>query len=155
VSIQPCGTCGRSLDADCFPAVSRFPLRHVEGDWLHSCLPARIAQIFPKDNEFGADDGLWCESEGELLVDNEDDEDEVSRTVMALHRGLSLYSHRVTSLFRIASMQPAGEGLLLQRSVDTLLSIFNLSESDLAYAASPICAPIPQSSGIAPTVHPT
>lgn len=46
-------------------AVSRFPLRHVEGNQLHACIAARIAQIFPKDNEFGADDGSWCESEGE------------------------------------------------------------------------------------------
>jgi hypothetical protein len=60
-------------------AVSRFPVKHIENGRLHSCISARVTYIFPRDNEFREEDGSWCESEGELL-DDEDDEDELPMT---------------------------------------------------------------------------
>ena len=56
-------------------AVSRFPIKHIENDRLHSCISARVAYIFPRDNEFREEDGSWCESEGEPLADEDDDSD--------------------------------------------------------------------------------
>jgi hypothetical protein len=36
-------------------------------------MPAKIAHIFPQDNQFGEDDGLWCDSGGEIISDSSDD----------------------------------------------------------------------------------
>jgi hypothetical protein len=37
-------------------------------------MPAKFADSFPLDNEFGEDDGLWCESGGEFIGDDSDDD---------------------------------------------------------------------------------
>ena len=58
----------------CNTAVSRYPLKHVENSCQHSCMAAKIAHIFPKDNEFGDDDGSWCESGGETTGDDSDND---------------------------------------------------------------------------------
>ena len=50
-------------------AVARFPVKHIENNHLHSCISARVTHIFPRDNEFQDEDGSWCESEGEILDD--------------------------------------------------------------------------------------
>jgi len=67
--------------------VSRFPLKHVEDGRLHSCISAKITHIFPQDGEFGEEDGSWCESEGEPLGD-EDDEDGLPMTPTPLLVGV-------------------------------------------------------------------
>jgi hypothetical protein len=48
-----------------FPAVSRFPLVHVENNHQHTCLWAKLTHLFPGDSEFGEEDNSGCESEGE------------------------------------------------------------------------------------------
>jgi hypothetical protein len=60
-------------------AVAHFPLKHIEDNRLHSCISARVAHIFPRDNEFRNEDGSWCESEGELL-DGENSDSDLPRT---------------------------------------------------------------------------
>lgn len=52
-----------------YQAVARSPLTHIENGLSHTCLGARFSHLFPQDNDFGTDDGSWCESGGELSDD--------------------------------------------------------------------------------------
>lgn len=69
-------------------AVSRFPVKHIENGRLHSCISARVTHIFPRDNEFREEDGSWCESEGESLDDELEDDLELPMTPTPLLVGV-------------------------------------------------------------------
>jgi len=105
-------------------AVARFPIKHIENNRLHSCISARVTHIFPRDNEFQDEDGSWCESEGEILDDeNSLSDSDLPMTPTPLLVGvlstIETHSHSFSSHLRVfmqSEQHDRGLGLPLQRS---------------------------------------